>query len=107
MPAPSFDDHAGLDRRSNVRPAASNSYIGVLELAGAEIAVVNPLGDYAAAMSGLRSPARAAQPRFGRTVIPTGLLVVTAPALSVARAVKTWLPGGTFLHVKEYGALVS
>ena len=43
---------------------------------------------------------RAAQ-RFGRTVMPTGLLVVTAPALSVARAVRTWLPDGTFLHVKE------
>ena len=37
----------------------------------------------------------------------TGLLVVTAPLLSVARAVMTWLPDGTFLHVKEYGALVS
>ena len=38
--------------------------------------------------------------RFGRTVMPTGLLVVVAPALSVARAVRTWFPGGTFLHVK-------
>src|SRR5205814_3942890 len=42
---------------------------------------------------------------FGRTVMPTGLLVVTAPALSVARAVRPWLPGGTFLHVMEWGAL--
>ena len=31
----------------------------------------------------------------------TGLLVVTAPVLSVARAVRTWFPDGTFLHVKE------
>jgi hypothetical protein len=31
----------------------------------------------------------------------TGLLVVTAPLLSVARAVRRWLPCGTFLHVKE------
>jgi hypothetical protein len=38
-------------------------------------------------------------------VKPTGLLVVTAPALSVARAVRTWLPDGTFLHVKAYGAV--
>ena len=36
---------------------------------------------------------------LGRTVMPTGLLVVVAPALSVARAVRTWFPGGTFLHV--------
>jgi hypothetical protein len=33
--------------------------------------------------------------------MPTGLLVATAPALSVARAVSTWPPCGTFLHVKE------
>ena len=39
--------------------------------------------------------------------MPTAALVVTAPALSVERAVSTWLPVGTFLHVKEYGALVS
>jgi hypothetical protein len=39
--------------------------------------------------------------RFGRTVMPTGALVVTAPPLSVARAVSTWLPLGTFLHLKE------
>jgi hypothetical protein len=43
---------------------------------------------------------RAAQ-RLGRTVMPTGLLVVTVPALSVARAVSRWLPAGTFFHVKE------
>src|SRR6186997_1694298 len=30
-----------------------------------------------------------------------------APMLSVARAVKTWLPTGTFRHVKEYGAVLS
>jgi hypothetical protein len=45
-------------------------------------------------------PGRAAQ-RLGRTVMPTGLLVVTAPALSVARAVSRWLPAGAFFHVKE------
>src|SRR4029078_2148359 len=45
--------------------------------------------------------------RLARTVIPTGLLVVTAPPLSVARTVRTWFPGGTFLHVKAEGALVS
>jgi hypothetical protein len=39
--------------------------------------------------------------------MPTGLLVVTAPVLSVARAVRRWLPDGTFLHVKAYGAVVS
>jgi hypothetical protein len=39
--------------------------------------------------------------------MPTALLVVVAPALSVARAVREWLPDETFLHVKEYGALVS
>jgi hypothetical protein len=40
--------------------------------------------------------------RFGRTVMPTtGGLSVTAPALSVARAVSSWFPGGTFLHVNE------
>jgi hypothetical protein len=39
--------------------------------------------------------------------MPTGLLVMTAPALSVARTVRTWLPDATFLHVKEYGAAVS
>ena len=42
---------------------------------------------------------------FGRTVMLPGLLVVTAPALSVARTVSTWLPAGTFLHVYEYGAV--
>jgi hypothetical protein len=30
-----------------------------------------------------------------------------APALSVARAVRTWLADASFLHVKEDGALVS
>lgn len=40
--------------------------------------------------------------RFGRTVmLTTGGLGVTAPALSVARAVSRWFPGGTFLHVNE------
>jgi hypothetical protein len=33
------------------------------------------------------------------TVMLTGELVVTAPALSVARARRTWLPDGTFFHV--------
>src|SRR4051794_26103385 len=37
----------------------------------------------------------------------TWLLVVVAPALSVARAVRTWGPCGTFFQVKEYGAVVS
>src|SRR4051794_32904895 len=37
----------------------------------------------------------------------TWLLVVVAPALSVARTVRTWGPCGTFFQVKEYGALVS
>jgi hypothetical protein len=40
-------------------------------------------------------------------VIVTTLLVETAPALSVARAVSVWLPTETFRHVNEYGALVS
>jgi len=40
-------------------------------------------------------------------VIVTTLLVETAPALSVARAVSVWLPAETFRHVSEYGALVS
>jgi hypothetical protein len=31
--------------------------------------------------------------------MPTALLVVTAPALSVARAVREWVPCGTFFHV--------
>jgi hypothetical protein len=37
----------------------------------------------------------------------TGLLVVTAPALSLARTVRSWIPDGRFLHVYAYGALVS
>ena len=48
----------------------------------------------------------AARQRFGRTVIVTGALVVTAPPLSVARAVSTWVPWLTFRQVKEYGAVV-
>jgi hypothetical protein len=32
--------------------------------------------------------------------MPTGLLVVVAAALSVARAVRMWFPEGTFLQVK-------
>ena len=39
--------------------------------------------------------------------MPTAALVVTAPPLSVARAVSTWLPTVTFLHKKEYGVVVS
>lgn len=39
--------------------------------------------------------------------MPTGALVVTAPALSVARAVSTWVPAATFFQVNEYGAIVS
>src|SRR5438067_1643234 len=58
------------------------------------------------AAANLASGFRADQ-RLEDTVMPTGLLVVTAPALSVARAVRTWLPGGTFFHVNEYGTLVS
>jgi hypothetical protein len=34
-------------------------------------------------------------------------LVVTAPALSVARAVRTCVPWATFFQVNEYGPLVS
>ena len=33
--------------------------------------------------------------------MPTELLVVAAPALSVARAVRECVPDGTFFHVKE------
>ena len=40
-------------------------------------------------------------------MIVVGLLAVTAPLLSVARTVNTWLPGETFFHVSAYGALVS
>ena len=31
----------------------------------------------------------------------TGLLVVARPRCRSRRAVRTWLPDGTFLHVKE------
>jgi hypothetical protein len=34
-------------------------------------------------------------------VIVTVPLVATPPELSVARAIREWLPCGTFLHVKE------
>jgi hypothetical protein len=37
----------------------------------------------------------------------TELLVVTAPALSVARTVRTCVPWATFFQVNEYGPLVS
>src|ERR687890_1565084 len=37
----------------------------------------------------------------------TGALVVVAPRLSLARAVKVWLPEGTFFQVYEYGEEVS
>src|SRR6188472_1505055 len=37
----------------------------------------------------------------------TAALVVTAPALSLARTVSTCLPDATFGHVNEYGAVVA
>jgi hypothetical protein len=39
--------------------------------------------------------------RLGRTVIRTVGLVVTAPALSVARTVRSWVPVATFLQRYE------
>src|SRR5205085_2184644 len=41
------------------------------------------------------------------TVIVTAVDVVAAVALSVAFAVSVYVPAGTLLHVKPYGAVVS
>jgi hypothetical protein len=42
-----------------------------------------------------------------RTVIVRALDTVVAPALSRATAVSEYVPAGTFVHVLEYGEVVS